>query len=85
MSRKSIKFGDKEINKSNFYRNKKQSKTENIDTSKILVSKKEPYGKNGLVRYVIGYNDDDVIRPLCVGLPQMIGYLSYFDNVKNVF
>ena len=81
MSRKSLKFGDKEINKSNFYRNKKLSKTENIDTSKILVSKKEPYGKNGSVRYIIGYNDD-VIRP-CVGLPQMIGYLSYFDNVKN--
>ena len=40
MSGKSIKFEDKEINKSNFYKNKKLIKTEDIDISKILVSKK---------------------------------------------
>ena len=85
MSGKSLKFGDKEINKSNFYKNKKLFKTKDIDTSKILVSKK-PYGKNGSVRYIIGYNDDfdDVIRPLWIRLPQMIGYVNYFDNVKKM-
>ena len=83
MSGKSIKFGDKEINKSNFYKNKKLFKSEDIDISKILVSKNEPYSKNGSVRYIIGYNDNDVIRPLCIRLPQMIGYLNYFDNVTK--
>ena len=42
MSRKSIKFGDKEVNKIDFCKNKKVFKTEGIDISKILVSKKEP-------------------------------------------
>ena len=46
-----------------------------LDVSKILVSKKESCTKNSL-KYFIGYNDDDVIRPLCIKLPQMIGYLS---------
>ena len=29
----------------------------------------------------MGYlHDDDVIRPLCIILPQMSGYMKYFDN-----
>ena len=40
----------------------------------MLVSKKEPYGKKSSFKYFIGYNDNDDIRPLCIKLPQMIGY-----------
>ena len=37
----------------------------------MLVSKKEPYGTNKSIKYFTGYNgDDDVIRPLCIKLPQ---------------
>ena len=39
--------------------------TNDIDVNKILASKKESYGKNNALKYVIGYNDNDVIRPLC--------------------
>ena len=32
-------------------------------------------------KYFIGYShDDDVIRPLCIILPKMSGYIKYFDN-----
>ena len=32
-------------------------------------------------KFFIGYlHDDDVIRPLCIILPQMSGYIKYFDN-----
>ena len=67
MSRKSINFGDKKINKSNFYKNKKLFKTADIDINKILII-------NSL-KYFIGYKDDYVIRPLFIKLPQMIGYV----------
>ena len=43
MSKKSINFDDKKINKSNFYKNKKLFKIDEINVNKILVSKKEPY------------------------------------------
>ena len=69
MNGKSIKFGDKKINKSNFYRNKKIFKTEDIDISKILVSKIEPYGKKSSFKYYTRYNDDDHMKPLCIKLP----------------
>ena len=38
----------------------------------MLVSKREPYGTNESIKYFIGYNDDDVIRPLHIKLSQMI-------------
>ena len=50
---------------------------------KILVSKKESYGTKNSLKYFIGYNDDDVIRPLCIKLPQMIGYVKHFDSNKT--
>ena len=69
MSGKSINFED------NFYKNKKLFKIEDIDITNILVSKKESYGTKNSLKYFIGYNDNDVIRPLCIKLPQMIGYV----------
>ena len=49
MSRNNIILNDEKKNKSNFYKNKKLSKTDDIDVNKILISKKEPYGtKNSL-------------------------------------
>ena len=72
MSGKNINFEDKKIKKNNFYKNKKVFKVDEIDVDKMLVSKREPYGTNESIKYFIGYNDDDVIRPLHIKLSQMI-------------
>ena len=69
MCEKNIIFNDKKINKSNFYKNKKLFKIDEIDFDKILVLKKESYGTKNSLKYFIGYNDDNVIRPLCIELP----------------
>ena len=63
MSGKNKIFDDKKINKSNFYKNKKLFKIDDIDVNKILVSKKEPYGKKSSLNYFIVYNDNDDMRP----------------------
>ena len=81
MSGKNINFDNKNNKKSNFYnKNKKVFNIYDIDVNKILVSKKEQYGKYNSFKYFIGYNDNDVIRPLCVRLPQMTGYAKKFDE-----
>ena len=85
MIHKTIIFEDKKINKSNFYKNKKKINLHDLDVHKILVSKKESYGTKNSLKYFIGYNDDEVIRPLCINLPQMIGYVKNFDSNKTVF
>ena len=53
-----------------------------IDINKILVSKKETYGKYNSFKYFIGYNDNDVIRPLYLFLSQTTGYINKFDKNK---
>ena len=84
--RKTINFNDKKIKKSDFYENKKVFQIDNIDVKNILVSKKEAYGTKNSFKYFIGYNDNDVIRPLLVKLSQMIGYSRKFSgNVTRSF
>ena len=34
-------------------------------------------------KYFCGYLNNDVIQPLCVILPQMSGYIKYFDDGGN--
>ena len=84
MSGKSISFDDRRIKKSHFYKNKKLFKIDDIDVNKILVSKKEAYGTKKSIKCFIGYDDNDVIRPLCIKLPQMIGYVKCFDSNKTM-
>ena len=63
MSSKSVNFGDQKIKKSNFNKNKKVAKIDDVDVNIILVSKEELYGTKNSFKYFIGYNDNDVIRP----------------------
>ena len=84
ISRTNVNFGDKKNLKSDFYKNKKVVNIDDIDVNKILVSKEEPYGTKNSFKYFIGYNDN-VIGPLCIKLPQMIGYVRKFEsNTSNV-
>ena len=58
----------------------KVTKTDDIDFNKILVSKEELYSTNILFNYFIGYNNNDVIRPLIINPPHMTGYVRKFEG-----
>ena len=76
----------KKIKKSDFYKNKKVIKIDDIDVNKILVSEEEPYGSKNTFKYFIGYNDDRVIRSLYTKFPQMIRYVrSFGSNITMSF
>ena len=64
----------KKIIKSEFYKNKNVTEIDKIDVNKISVSKEERYGTRNSVKYLVRYSGNDVIRPLCVKLPQMTGH-----------
>ena len=53
-----------------------------IDVNKIFVSKNEKYGKYNSFKYFIGHNDNDVIKPLYLELPQMTGYIKILMDIK---
>ena len=71
-------FGDIEVSKKQFYEGKKGIKLGSVDVSKIVVSNKVK-GNNETVKYFIGYMDDNV-NQLCLILPQMSGWIKYFEN-----
>ena len=79
-SGKNINFNDKKIKKSILHKNKTINNIEYINVNNILVSIKKPYGNKNSFKYFIGYYDNDVIRPLCIRLPQMTGYARKFDE-----
>ena len=51
---------------------------------KYQFQEKEAHGTKNLLKYFIGYNDNDVFRPLCIKLPQMIRYVIHFDSNKTM-
>ena len=75
---KEYKFWRQKNRKSDFYKDKKTNNIEDIDVNNILVSKKGSYGTKNSFKYFISYNDNDIIRPLCIRLPQMTGYARKF-------
>ena len=77
----SIIFDDKKFRKNIFYRSRKPFDVSDIDVNRIVISKEVAYGTKISLKYFIGYNDEEyVIRPLLLKLPQMIGYLKEFDD-----
>ena len=78
-SSQKIKFGDKEIDKKEFYLSKQAIFLNSVDLSKIVVSSKRKISDTKC-KYFCRYLNNDVIQPLCVILPQMSGYIKYFDD-----
>ena len=79
ISPKTIKFGDKEVNKKEFYSSKQVIPLDSVDLDKIVVSSKWKISDTKY-KYLCGHLYYDVIQPLCVILPQMNGYIKYFDD-----
>ena len=76
---KERKFWWQKNKKSDFYKNKKVVRIDDIDFNKILVSKEESYGTKNSFKYFFGYNDNDIIRPLWVRLPEMAVYARKYE------
>ena len=79
MSSQKIKFGDNEADKKKFYSSKEAILLDSVDLSEIVVSSRWKLNDT-TYKYFCGYLNNDVIKPLCVILPQMNGYIKYFDN-----
>ena len=69
----------KKLIKKNFYSPKEAILLDSVDLSKIVVSGRWRLNDT-TYKYFCGYLKNDVIKPLCVILPQMSGYIKYFDN-----
>ena len=50
-----------------------------VDLDQIVVSHKLKHNNEGF-KYFISYLKGEIVKPLCIILPQMSGYIKYFEN-----
>ena len=79
MSGKTLKFDNIEVNIKEFHASKQAIDLNLVDINKIIISDKFKHIDKGF-KYLIGYKDDNIVRPLCIILPQMSGYIKYPEN-----
>ena len=68
------------VNKKEFHASKQTIALNLVDTNKIVVSDKFKYSDDDSKCFIGYLHDDDVIKPLCIILLQMSGYIKYLDN-----
>ena len=79
MSLRKIKFGNKEVNKKEFYSSKQAISLDSVDLNKVVASKKSKINDT-TYKHICGYLNNDTIQLLCVILPQVDGCIKYFDD-----
>ena len=50
-----------------------------VNVDQIVVSDKFKHSNEGY-KYFNGYQEDKIVKPLCIILPQMSGYIKYFKK-----
>ena len=78
MERAKIIFGDRKVNRKDFYSARESILLNKVDVGKIIVSDEIIVDNNK--KFVIGDKNDDIIMPLSVQLPQVDGYIKYFKS-----
>ena len=79
MSKKKLKSKKIKINKKEFHKSKQAIDLNLVTTDKIIVSDKFKHREEGY-KYFIGYQEDETVKPLCIIVPKMNGYIKYFEN-----
>ena len=79
MREKTVKFNNIRLNKKEFHKSKQSIDLKSVNADQIVVSDKFKHSDDGF-KYFIGYQEDEIVKPLCIILPQMSGYIKYFEN-----
>ena len=80
MREKTLKFDNIRVNKKEFHKSKPPIDLDLIvNVDQIVVSDKFKHNDDGF-KYFIGYKEGEIVKPLCIILPQMTGYIKYFES-----
>ena len=79
MSEKTLKFYNIRVNKKEFHKSKQPIDVMSVNLDQTAISDKFKHSDEGF-KYFIGYQEGEVVKPLCIILPQMSGYIKYFES-----
>ena len=77
--KKTLKFNNIRVNKKEFHKSKQPIDLMSVNIDQIVVSDKFKHNNEGF-KYFIGYQEGEIVKPSCIILPQMSGYIKYFEN-----
>ena len=72
-----LKFDNIRVNKKEFHKSKQSVDLMSVNVDQIVVSDKFKHSDEEY-KYFIGYQQDEIFKPLCIILPQMSGHIKYF-------
>ena len=75
MSKKTLQFNDILLNKKEFHKSKESIDLFSVNIDQIVVSNKFKRN-NESFKHFIGYQKGEILKPLCIILPQMCGYIK---------
>ena len=79
MSEKTLKFNNIKLNKKELHKSKQPTDLKSVNVDQIVVSDRFKHSDEGC-KYFIGYQEDEIVKLLCIILPQMSGYIKYFEK-----
>ena len=79
MNEKTLKFNNIRLNKKEFHKSKQAIDLSLVTVDQIVVSDKFKHSDDGF-KYFIDYQEGEIVKPLCILLPQISGYIKYFEN-----
>ena len=79
VNEKTLKFDNIKLNKKEFHKSKQSIHLVLVNVDQIEISDKFKHSDNGF-KYFIGYKEGEIVKPLCIILPQISGYIKYFEN-----
>ena len=82
MSEKTLKFNNIRVNKKEFHKSKQPIDLMSVKVDQIVVSDKFKHGAEGF-EYFIGYQEGEIVKQSYIILPQMRGYIKYFETVAK--
>ena len=65
-----------------FHKSKQPTDLDLVNVNQIVVSEKFKHSDGGLKSF-IGCKEGEIVRPLCINLPEMTGYIKYFENRRK--
>ena len=85
MGKITLEFDNFRANKKEFHKFKQPIDLISVNADQIVVCDEFKHCDEGF-KYFIGYQEDKIVKPLCIILPQMSEYIKYFKNGgKNMF
>ena len=72
-------FNSIKLNKKEFYRYKQLIELDLETVDQMIISDKFKHSYKGF-KYFFGYQEGEIVKSLCIILPQMSGYIKYFEK-----